>query len=93
MSGGRPVLEPPVSSIRWEMLREGIEDYESLHLLRELIAKKRGVLPAEELKQLEALLEVPAAITKDMTTFTTDPTAIYAQRKTIAEAIERLSSR
>lgn len=91
LSGGQPVLEPPVSSIRWEMLREGIEDYESLYLLRELIAKKRGSLPAEELKQLDSLLEVPPAITKDMTTFTTDPTAIYARRKAIAEAIERLS--
>jgi hypothetical protein len=91
MSGGRPVLEPPVSSIRWEMLREGIEDYETLYLLRELIAKKRDSLSAEELKQLESLLEVPAAITKDMTTFTTDPTAIYVRRKAIAEAIEHLS--
>ncbi len=93
LSGGRPVLEPPVSSIRWEMLREGIEDYECLYRLRELIAKNRGSLPAEELKQLESLLEVPAAITQDMTTFTTDPTAIYARRAAIAEAVERLSGR
>ena len=38
--GGEPVLEPPVSSIRWEMLREGIEDYEYLYLLRELLAER-----------------------------------------------------
>ena len=42
LSGPDPVIAPPVSSIRWEMLREGIEDYEYLCLLRELLAKKRG---------------------------------------------------
>ena len=31
LSGPRPVIEPPVSSIRWEMLREGVEDYEYLY--------------------------------------------------------------
>jgi len=90
-SGPGPVLEPPVASIRWEMLREGVEDYEFLWLLRDLMAKKRSSLTAERLKQYESLLEVPAAITKDMTTFTTDPAPIYARRAAIAEAIERLS--
>jgi hypothetical protein len=90
-SGPGPVLEPPVASIRWEMLREGVEDYEFLWLLRDLAAKKRNGLTAEEVKQYESLLEVPAAITKDMTTFTADPAPIYARRTAIAEAIEKLS--
>jgi hypothetical protein len=89
-AGSGPVIEPPVSSIRWEMLREGIEDYEYLYLLRELLAKRRGSLPAEQVKQYEELLTVPEAITRDMTTFSTDPAPIYARRKAIAEAIERL---
>ena len=46
-------IEPPVSSIRWEMLREGIEDYEYLVLLRELIAKKRSSLAPEQVSQYE----------------------------------------
>ena len=49
-SGSEPVVEPPVSSIRWEMLREGIEDYEYLWLLGDLISKKRSSLTAEQLK-------------------------------------------
>lgn len=89
-SGPGPVLEPPVASIRWEMLREGVEDYEFLWLLRDLVAKKRSRLTSEEIRQCESLLEVPAAITKDMTTFTTDPAPIYARRAAIAAAIERL---
>ena len=35
---GRPILEGPVDSIRWEMLRDGIEDYEYLAILKHLIA-------------------------------------------------------
>jgi hypothetical protein len=39
ISGSDPVVGPPVSSIRWEMLREGIEDDEYLRLLCDLIRK------------------------------------------------------
>ncbi len=91
ISGPDPVIEPPVSSIRWEMLREGIEDYECLYLLRELVTKNRDKLSPEDVKKYEALLEVPESITEDMTTFTTDPAPIYARRAQVAEAIERLS--
>jgi hypothetical protein len=90
LSGPGPVIAPPVSSIRWEMLREGIEDYEYLYLLRELLATKRTSLPAEQVSRYETLLEVPESITKDMTTFAKDPAPIYGRRAAAAEAIERL---
>lgn len=86
-----PVIAPPVSSIRWEMIREGVEDFECLYLLRELVEKHRGKLAADKLKHYESLLAVPEAITKDMTTFTTDPGPIYARRAQIAAAIQELS--
>jgi hypothetical protein len=89
-SGAQPVIAPPVSSIRWEMLREGIEDYEMLYLLRERIEQRRQRLTAEQLQAYQALLEVPAAITRDMTAFTTDPAPLYQHRRAVAEAIERL---
>ncbi len=90
LSGDGPVIEPPVSSIRWEMLREGIEDYECLYMLRDLLAKRRDNLSAEQVKRYEALLEVPEDITSDMTTFSTDPAPIYARREAVAKAIEQL---
>jgi hypothetical protein len=90
-TGPEPVMKPPVASIRFEMLREGIEDYEYLCLLRELLTTKRGQLSAEQVDRYESLLEVPNSITKDMTTFTTDPAPIHAHRAAIAEAIEELS--
>jgi hypothetical protein len=87
---GQPVLQPPVPSIRWEMLREGIEDYEFLWLLRELLEEKRDQLKAEQKRAYDELLTVPDSITKSMTEFTTDPTPIYARRAEIAQAIEVL---
>lgn len=89
-SGGEPVFERPVSSIRFEMLREGVEDYEYLWMLRDLVSKHRVSLSRAELARYEALLDVPEAITRDMTTFTTDPAPIYERRRQIAEAIEVL---
>ncbi len=89
-SGDGPVIAPPVSSIRWEMLREGVEDYEYLYLLRELIEDRRARLSDEQLEHFQSLLVVPAEITSDMTTFSTDPAPIYRRRRAVAEAIEDL---
>lgn len=89
-SGGAPVIEPPVSSIRWEMLREGIEDYEYLYLLRSLATQKREQLSEAQQAAVAALLQVPESISLDMTNFTTDSSPIYARRQAVAEAIERL---
>jgi len=86
-----PVLEGPVDSIRWEMLRDGIEDYEYLAILRTLLNAKKDELTREQHKDFSALLEVPEDITKDMTTFTRDPAPIEAQRDRVAQAIVRLS--
>ena len=85
-----PILDPPVSCIRLEMLREGIEDYEFLWLLGDLIGRKRASLTAEQVKTYQALLQVPKEITAGMTRFTTDPRPIYARRAAIAQAIEEL---
>ena len=90
IAGEGPVLDSPVSSIRLEMLREGVEDYEMLYLLRSLLERHGESLADEARARYLALLEVPPSITAEMTTFTTDPEPIHARRTEIAEAIERL---
>ncbi|MFO7902134.1 MAG: glycoside hydrolase domain-containing protein [Planctomycetota bacterium] len=90
VQGEEPVIEPPVSSIRLEMLREGIEDYEMLWTLRDLLSSQGQKLSAEQRKQYENLLEVPPEITRSMTDFTTDSKPILEHRRQVAEAIERL---
>jgi hypothetical protein len=90
-SPAAPVLEGPVDSIRWEMLRDGVEDYEYLAILRGLLAARGEKLSAADRAKYAALLEVPEEITKDMTTFTKDPAPIERRREAIARAIEALS--
>ena len=91
VSGAQPVIEPPVSSIRWEMIREGVEDYETLYMLRELTESRADKLTPQRLAAYRSLLDVPQSITKDMTHFTTDPAPILARRAEVARAIEELS--
>jgi len=86
----QPVIAKPVSSIRWEMLREGIEDFEMLWLLRDLLNKKGTRVSPDRRKELAELLTVPPEITSDMTTFTKSPKPIYEHRRRVAQAIEEL---
>jgi len=86
----QPVVAKPVSSIRWEMLREGIEDFEMLWLLRDLLEKKETRLSPDRRKEFAELLTVPPNITSDMTTFTKSPKPIYEHRRKVAQAIEEL---
>ncbi len=78
-----PYVQGPVDSIRWEMLREGIEDFEYFTLLKGLV-EARGDCPER------ALLEVPQEVVKSQTDFTRDPLSMYDHRTKLAEAIERL---
>ncbi|MEW6746655.1 MAG: glycoside hydrolase domain-containing protein [Planctomycetota bacterium] len=92
LEGAGKVLEGPVSSLRWEMLREGIEDYEYFALLRERIekARSRDGRPPPNLAEAEALLTVPEDICTSLTQFTRDPMPLYEHRRKLARAIEAL---
>jgi hypothetical protein len=87
-----PVLEPPVSSIRLEMLRDGIEDYEYFAMLREWLKKRQDVLSEAEQAKYRALLDVPEEVSRDLTHFTFDPAPMEAHRAAVAKAIETLSA-
>ena len=86
-----PVLEGPVDSIRWEMLRDGIEDYEYLAILKRLLEERKTQLSKHALERFQTLLEVPGNITKDLRTSTKDPAPIEKRRNKIARAIEQLA--
>lgn len=86
-----PCLDDPINSIRWEQLRDGIEDYEYFWLLSkhcERIAKKQ---PNNSLiKRAQSLLTIPENISASLTKFTTDPRDILQHREKIARMIEQL---
>ncbi len=85
-----PVLEDPVDSIRWEHLRDGIEDYEYLCILRRRLAERRAGLSTATYQRLARLLEVPEDITRSLTEFAADGVPIEKHRHQVARAIEEL---
>ena len=80
-----PTIDHPLSSIRLETMRDGIEDYEYLYRLAELNQGKRHA------KEVEDLLAVPPAISRSLTEYTADPEAYRRYRERLAYWIEALS--
>jgi len=85
-------LDGPVNSIRWEMLREGIEDFEYFWLLDDLVKKARKKnIKSPIISQSARLLEIGSDIITDKTHFTKNPILLYDHRNNVAQAIEKLS--
>jgi len=82
----------PLTTIRFENFRDGLEDYEYYQLLEKAVsgARMRSV-PKEQLKNAEALLIVPEEIVNSLTSFSRDARLLEQQRLRIAEAIEELT--
>jgi hypothetical protein len=88
----------PLTSIRFEQAREGVEDYEYLHMLRQLVAEAqaaaRDVSGAEAVLQRAAeLVAIPNAGGRWSSKILADPSAVYRLRGAAAEAIEELARR
>jgi len=87
-----PNMDAPIDSIRWEAVRDGIEDYEYLWMLqqqvKQLEQKKNLNGKAETwLASAKVLLQVPDSISASLKDFSKDPTALLNRRAQIAEAI------
>lgn len=85
-----PAIEPPSPSLRWENLRDGVEDYEYFAILHRQIERLRGKVSASVIAEAEKLLQVPEHISRDLTHFTSDPRPLLEHRRKIARMIERL---
>jgi len=82
----------PIPTIRTENIRDGLEDYEYLKLLADLVEtlQARGSLTPEELAWVnssEQLLTVPSNVVVSLTNFTRDPTALENYRGQLATNI------
>jgi hypothetical protein len=86
----KPVLDGPVDSVRWEQLRDGLEDYEYLCMLRSELANQSAKLKAQTREEFSKLLIVPDSISRSLTEFTSDGAPIEAQRQKIAQAIQSI---
>jgi hypothetical protein len=78
----------PLSSVRFENLRDGFEDYEYLAILRDRVARAKEA--GRSVAEAEKLLTVSDTVCRMDFSFTSDPATIQTTRKAIAEAIEEL---
>jgi len=86
-----PCLDAPIDSLRWENLRDGMEDYEYLWLLRQAMQQELARAGETSVyRQARELLTVPNDLSQDLTHFTTDPRVILTHRDRVARLIERL---
>ena len=85
-----------ISSVRLEQAREGVEDYEYLYLLRQLVAQRKaaGKDTAAGERALESaaeLVEIPNAGGCQSTKILPEPRQLYEVRRRVAAAIETLT--
>jgi hypothetical protein len=60
-----PSFDPPVNSVRWENLRDGMEDYEYFWLLQQAIQRAASAHGENDLlKEARGLLTVPAEVSR-----------------------------
>lgn len=96
---GQPAgVEGPVSSIRFEQAREGVEDYEYLQLLSGLLKSSPADHPARKraeqaLAAAAALVTIPNAGGRYSTQILPDPDAVLRVRADLAGAIVALGTR
>ena len=76
----------PVPSLRLELLRDGIEDYEYFVILEQLVNSGKGI-KGNLLKEAKQLLDIPKHIYTDEQTYSKNPKGIIEHRKKIAESI------
>ena len=92
---GKPVgLDGFVSTVRLEQAREGVEDYEYLYRLKQIVGERKaaGRPYTEGEKALELagqLVEIPNAGGRHSTRILPDPDALLTARAALAEAIEQ----
>ncbi len=86
-----PGKDGPIDSVRWELTRDGIEDYEYFVVLSRLVdkAKQKGV-SGEALKSAEEALAGLDEVVQSAIEYTKDPALLTAARDRLGEAIEAL---
>ncbi len=81
----------PVDSIRWECLRDGLEDYEVFCLLeagvRDLEARK---LRPDLAKRARALIAIPDDVVESYKHYNPDPNALLNTRREMSEVLEEI---
>jgi len=78
-----------VPSLRLELLRDGIEDYEYFTILEQLVNGRAGE-KSKVLEEARHLLDIPGRIYTNEKTYSKNPRDILEYRQKVAETILKL---
>jgi hypothetical protein len=86
----------PYPSIRLEVIRDGIEDFEYLGLLSRLLERVQQLPVADQpkpdvLARAEELCDVPESISRSTTEYTDEPDDLFGRRREVGDMIEQLT--
>jgi hypothetical protein len=88
-----PGQDGPIDSIRWEISRDGMEDFEYLALLQRLVASaSRAGAPQSRLAPARAALAAAERVAASATSYTDRPEVIEQVRAEVADRIEELGA-
>lgn len=89
-----PILAGPINSLRWELLRESLEDREYFWLLKETLNRAITRLGPDHPAVLEgyAARAAALALAPSISIYERDPQVVYAARQRLALAIETLEN-
>jgi hypothetical protein len=82
-------VDHPLSSVRLESIRDGLEDYDLLALLQDTVDANPGA-DARLVARARTLLKVPAAVSRNLTEFDRDGREMDRARQHAAQIIEAL---
>lgn len=87
-----PKQDGLLNSLRWEQMRNGIQDYECLWLLEDRIARMRRALSArvaEFIRPNQRGVEIATQVVRSYGDYTREPAVLYtARRQVIAELLD-----
>mgnify|MGYP000224062301 CR=1 FL=1 len=90
-----PGPDGPFSSVRFENIRDGIEDWESHYVLRDYVEaclRRPSSRPEPLLAKAQALLKVPDEVTKlDFVSWTWEPEVLLKAHRELGDTIEALA--
>jgi len=88
-----PGADGPVNSIRWENIRDGLEDYDYLTMFMEQVNKLKAQSGNEAVLKQAAEVYNLQEIVPSLVTFTRDPEVLLKKRQDIAVMIDKLGNK
>jgi hypothetical protein len=77
----------PLTSLRFEIMRDGVEDYDALRMLEDLVKRKGDRMPASVRERARQALTLSPEVFESMAKYPTDASTMVERRRLVNELI------